>query len=670
MAKKIPRPTTIDFETFKIEGRPVYPPIPVGVSIKPWGKKPRYYAWGHASNNNCAQAQALAALKAAWDQDLLFHNHRFDLDVAEVHLKLPMPHWSRVHDTMFLAFLDDPHAKSIGLKDLAQKKMGWDPEERDAAADWLVEHQPVEGVRISKEPKSDHYAGAYLAYAPGDVVGTYANGDTNRTEALFKTLYPSIVSRGMQAAYDREREMSPILLDMERQGIRVDLNRLRADAKAYQSVRTKLETWLRKRLKAGPEINLGSGAQLLTVLEKAGILDPDDLGRTKPSKTHPAGQPKTDKASLSAAITDPQVAAVLKYDSQLKTCLSTFMESWLATAELSGGLIFTKWNQTMSPDGGTRTGRFSSTPNFQNIPKEFQPIFAHEAVAWNKKHPDDKIDAKKLPKAPFAGLPALPLCRGYVVPMSEDEVLMGRDYSQQEPRILAHFEDGVLKEQYLANPWIDYHDNAKEHLEREFKRTFKRKPVKNINLGLIYGQGVTSLALKNNESYEDTKALKKAILTMYPGLKDMYDDMRRRARANEPIRTWGGREYYCEPPIIIDGKTKTFDYKMVNVLIQGSAADCTKEALIRFVRALGKGCVHRGLKELAKRGWYILLLVHDEIVLSVPQQDLARAQEELRVAMESVEFDVLIGSEGAWSSQDWSSMADYDKKGQILAPWH
>jgi DNA polymerase-1 len=233
---------------------------------------------------------------------------------------------------------------------------------------------------------------------------------------------------------------------------------------------------------------------------------------------------------------------------------------------------------------------------------------------------------------------------------------LGRDYSQQEPRILAHFEGGELQEQYENDPWIDYHDNAKEHLERVMGRRYDRKPVKNINLGIIYGQGVGSLAEKNGSTVEETREIRDAIYNLYPGLKDMYNDMKARAKANEPIKTWGGREYYCEPPTLVKGRIMHFDYKMVNVLVQGSAADCTKEAVIRFYTDV---IVRKG-----NRGWKILLQVHDEIVISVPKSDFYEAMEELRLCMESVEFDVKILSEGAFSALNWASMKDFDKKGK------
>jgi DNA polymerase I-like protein with 3'-5' exonuclease and polymerase domains len=350
-----------------------------------------------------------------------------------------------------------------------------------------------------------------------------------------------------------------------------------------------------------------------------------------------------------AAVTDKVLLAVLNYRAQLHTCLGTFMEPWLRVAEQSGGLIYTQWNQTKMERGsgtmGTRTGRLSSTPNFQNAPKEFKPLFRHEKPE------------SKLPKCPFNGLPALPLVRSYIY-APKGQALIDRDYSQQEPRILAHFEGGPLMEQYQANPWIDFHDHARNELERVMGISYDRKKVKTINLGIIYGMGVGLLAERNESTVEETQAIKKAILQMYPGLKEMYNEMRMRAASNQPIRTWGGREVFCEPPKFVDGELRTYDYKMVNYLIQGSAADCTKEAIIRLydeLVALGRA-----------KEWFIILNVHDQITMLVPRRDIKAAMRVLRDVMEGIEFDVQMLSEGSISLTNWAELKDYDKKGALL----
>lgn len=691
---KIPRVVTIDLESFGIEGRPDYPPVPVGVSIKIGAKKARYYAWGHVpfkgnkGGNNCTKVEAIAALKAVWNNPdgLLMQHSKFDLDLFETHLGLKMPPWQRIHELMFLLFLHNPNALRLDLKSSAHRLLGMPPEEQDVVKDWLITNQPIEGVKIGTGVKSKEPFGKYIAYCPGDIVGPYANGDVDRTYGLFAMLYPLIAEpreghpRGMLPAYDRERKLIPILLDMERRGIRVDLRRLRSDVKLYDGLIEKLSLWVCDRLDVPTDFNLDADAQLLNALARKKLVNVKLMGKT------PKGRTKMDKGAIDLGVTDKVLGGVLKYLTQLKTCVRNFLGPWLTTAEKSGGFIFTNWNQTRgAAGGGARTGRFSSSPNFQNIPKEFGMIFRHEAEAWNAKCAEkDRVDLAKYPVSPF-DLPALPFCRSYIVPMDKNHVMIGRDYSQQEPRIMAHFEGATLMDQYNANPWIDYHDNAKANLDRMFNSNFPRKKVKIINLGLIYGQGTKSLAIALGEPEEDVKQLKKAILSVYPGLDDMYNDMRARAQGKEPVTTWGGRVFYCEPPRRVEltddngdtyMKTITFDYKMVNYLVQGSAADCTKEAMIRIVIRIGEMAtgeeskindpIRRGLAVMAKMGWYMILQVHDEIVMSVPACDMVAAQEVMRAAMESVEFDVLILSEGAWSPDNWHAMQNYDVKGKRL----
>jgi DNA polymerase I-like protein with 3'-5' exonuclease and polymerase domains len=273
-----------------------------------------------------------------------------------------------------------------------------------------------------------------------------------------------------------------------------------------------------------------------------------------------------------------------------------------------------------------------------NMPKDFDALWSHQ-------------DPKK-PKCPFKDMPDLPQCRGYVIPYKDDHVLIDRDYSQQEPRILAHFDGGSLMDKYIENPWIDFHDYAKAELEKMGK-FYERKPVKNTNLGLIYGMGVGKLAEKNNMSVEEAGELKKAILALYPGLKAMYKDMKARAAMRIPVKTWGGREYYCEEPKMVNNRMMEFSYKLPNALIQGSAADCTKEAIIRWWRRKDKD-------------EYLLLNVHDQITCSVPKKKINPSMEKLRVVMEGIEFDVPMLSEGSWSDKSWADLIDYDKKGKVL----
>lgn len=619
-------PVTIDFETFGIGPRPhEYPPKPVGVSIKYPGKKAKYYGWGHPSENNCTWREGQRALAKAWGyaHGLLFHNAKFDLDVATTHMDVEMPHWTKVHDTMLLLFLNDPEAWSLSLKPSAERYLNLPPDEQDEVRDYLIENQPVVGVKISKGAgKVKEPFGKYIAYAPGKLVGKYANGDVERTEALFKHVADQvIVKRKMSEAYDRERKLLIILLYMERKGVAVDVERLRLDIRRFETEKEKIERKIRNYIKADLDINLDSGDQLIETMLASGVVKEEDLLYTDKGKV------QTNKAALDDMIKDQKLKQLLVWRTQLSTCLNTFMKPWYETAK-EGGLIYTQWNQIRSTHAGgsigTRTGRLSSTPNFQNIPKMLSA---------------------------FKGMMPLPLVRDYLIPF-KGHVFVDRDYSQQEPRILAHFEDGQLRDKYIENPWIDFHDTAQEELAH-MGLHYERRPVKNTNLGLIYGMGVGLLAERSGLTVQEAKTLKAAILRLYPGLKDMYADMKTIAALKEPIRTWGGREYYCEEPKVVKNRLMSFDYKMVNKLIQGSAADCTKEAIIRFWDHPDR-----------KQDWFLVLNVHDQLTVSCPTRDKKAAMEILRETMESIEFDVPMLTEGAWSKVSWHQLQDYDVKGK------
>lgn len=590
---------TIDFETERIEGRPSYPPKPVGVAIKIEGCKPIYLAWGHPVGNNTTKENAIQVLASVWSKyDLIFQNGKFDIDVAEVHMDMVRKHWSEYHDTMFLIYLDNPHADTYSLKPAAQRILGMPPDEQEAVRDWLLANS---GLKLSVDKRKENYWAGYICLAPGDLVGKYAIGDVVRTERLFMKLYDSIVERGMLRAYDVERELCLCLLDMERQGLPIDHDRLAADVAMYTDTMAQVEAEIYNTIGV---VNINSGAELMKALMDANLVDSENLMYTK------KGNVQTNKAAMTKVLGQNRISKLLAYRSQLYTCLNTFMIPWLKQSTKKGNnwLIYTKWNQVKGSESGfnqgTKTGRMSSTPNFQNIPNKFDE--------------DETLN-----------LPPLPKVRSYVIAFAGD-TLFGRDYSQQELRILAHYEDGVVKAAYDAEPHMDFHTFAQGLINSKTGRNFERKPIKNTGFGLIYGMGLGTLAMKSNITVELAAEVKKAYLDCFPGLKVMYKDMKYFADNNIPIHTWSGREYFCEPPALVDGRMRSFDYRMVNKLIQGSAADCTKEAILRFYRK--------------KRPQDKLLLsIHDELVLSSPDMlgDVVMSE-----CMESVEFNVPMFTDG------------------------
>lgn len=618
---KAPSVIVIDFETAAIESRPSYPPEPVGVSIKwPRDKKPRYYAWGHPSENNCDKAEAVRRVNEAWSSDLplLFHNAKFDVDVAQTHMRCgPLP-WERCHDTMFLLFLADPHASSLALKPAAERLLDMPPEERDLVREWLVEHKIVRS--------NDSRWGAHICKAPGKLVGEYANGDVIRTHRLFELLYCRIYDEDMLDAYQRERQLMPIFLENERVGLNIDVENLEGDVASYTQEMSKVERWLRKRLKA-PELNFDCDDDVGAVLDREGLVTEWVLTKT--------GQRSVSKKNMTRdKFSDPRVFLALGYRNRLKTCMSMFMEPWLAQAAASDGSIFPNWNQVRQMKSGddtkgTRTGRPScDDPNLLNVSKSFY----------------DRGDGYEHPKF-IANLRELPLVRRYVRPDRGCKWLH-RDYNQQELRILAHFEDGEIMAAYKQNPRMDIHTFVQDEIERIAHKTVDRGSTKTMNFGRVYGQGLGSLAEKLNLPVEEVKQIRDAQNRALPGLPELDRSIKELSRTGEPIVTWGGRRYYVEPPKFVEkfGREMTFEYKLLNYLIQGSAADATKEAIIRYHRA--------------KRNGRFLVTVYDEINISAPDKALKQEMKILRECMEGLAFDVPMLSDGKVGTC-WGDLVKY-----------
>lgn len=636
-------PVIVDFETFAIKPYPYYPPQPVGVSIKYFGEPARYYAWGHPTGNNSTFKEAKKALEAACacEDGVCFHNADFDTAVLSKFFSINLG-WERIHDTLFLYYLYNPNAESLALKDIAHKELDMPPEERDAVAEWLVINQPAKGINITTGKAVKYPAGAYIALAPGDLVAEYANGDVIRTEALFNFLYPKIVELGMLRAYDVERELMLILQENSKKGVRIDLVTLRKDIEAYTAIDRKLEAWIKRKIGVNDDFNLNSGHQYVSALVESGLVDKSKLQFTANNKY------KSDKTTLDDIIIDKQMLAVRRYTQALNTCLNTFMIPWLEQAELTGGTIHTTWNQTRRGDAsskkGARTGRLSSTPNFMNIPKVFKDLFTD--IDW-------PISYEYKP---------LPICRKYILPAEEGHVLINRDYSQQEPRIFCHFVGGPLLQKYKENPWIDSYDHIVDYVNSRGIRA-SRDAIKVIYLGLLYGMGLNlmlaSIKSKVGDvvSQDTLKQIRGVVMDSLPGWHDINKDMKWRAKNDKPIRTWLGRLHYCEPASIDPetGAVREYDYKMVNTLIQGSAADCTKVAIIRSYKAMKESNIDAR--------FYVT--VHDEIMYSVLETNLYEGMSILRDTMESVEFDIPILSEGKAGSR-WDTLRSYDKKGEVI----
>ena len=635
MAFECPKWTTVDFETQKIEPRPNYPPKPAGVAIKRLGeRKGRYYAWGHPTENNCSESEGYGAVRDVFKsgQPILMQEAKFDSEVACKWIpRCPMPRWDLLHDTKYMLFLRNPHSLSLSLKPSAEIYLGMAPDEQADLRDWILKH-----VKGSK--KSDW--GAYIALAPGNLVGKYAIGDVVRTDGLGRLLLPYVHAHNMMDAYNRERHLMPVLLRNEQEGIKCDVDALAVDIPRMQQDIETCDGFIRKRLR-NKNLNIDSDVDFANALASAKIVADDQWVVTK------TGRRSTSKKNLLPGMfRDIRVFQAFSHRNKLSTCVGTFAEPWFEQAQATAGnTIHTIWRQVKGGGGGegdaggARSGRMQSAPNFQNIPKNF-----------NKK---DINYSKPI----FLDVLDLPLMRKYLLPDSSKHLWGRRDISQQELRILAHFEDGSLLKNYLVDPRYDMHKLVHDGVLEIVGMDFERDKIKAFNFQDIYGGGIPAFCQSLGCDYATAKRVKQAKIALMPDVQALRDDIEALARDGKPIRTWGGREYFVEESRYVEkhGRVMDFFYKLLNYLIQGSAADDTKEVLIRY-------------DEHPRREGRMLVAVHDEANISVLSKRIKPEMQVLREVIQSVEFDVPMLSDGEIGNS-WGSLTKFAEKEFNMKAW-
>ncbi len=579
---------TVDFETLPIVGNSVKdPPKPIGVSIKLNAEVSCYYEGKHM----------LSPLRAIWDgeEPILFHNAPFDLRVAEVHLGLPRPRWDRVHDTMYLVFFEDPYG-ALGLKPCAERYLGWPNDEQNALKAWIFANVP----RVTEKSW-----GAEIYRAPLELIAPYAEADTDMTYGLYQHL-----KRWHGAdCYKRERKLSPTFISSTIRGIRVNRSLLAQHIPVFKVALERARAVLRVTLGVGIGVNLNSPIQLADALDKGRFVDGWE--------TTPKGARSTKKENLRKHIVDINLLNLMDYIGSLETSLNTFMDPWLADSE-EDGRIYPEWNQIRNfekgKSAGTRTGRPScSKPNLLNVPTEYDITTPEELEV------------------------TLPFCRIYLLP-EEGHVWLKRDYASQEIRIAAHFADGELMSIYNEDPDFDPHEMARKIILHESGIALRRKQVKIMAFRIIYGGGAPAVAGALNKTIEEGANLKRAYLRAVPDIANLAKDTKNRGYANLPIHTWGGREYYTQPP----SAGRSYEYKLMNYLVQGSAADQTKQCINDWDDT-------RDADEL------FIVTVYDEIDISVPIEKAVAGMQRLKYAMEQDFFDVPMLTDG-FTGPNWNDL--------------
>lgn len=598
----------IDMETYGIEPRPKYPPKPVGMASYVDGQK-AYWPCRAESDKTACRTRLRAWARAGYT--FVFHHAGFDLDVLETHLGFAWP--ARVHDTLLLAYLFEPRAPTFSLKPLCERLFGEKPVERDRLRDWIVER--VKGAT----PKT---WGAYISEAPFELVRPYAIGDVVRTYRLVRHFLSQLnKDRRMRDAYTRELKVTRVLVKMERRGVPVAVRALTRDVKLWEARQAALEHKLYADLKVpkaarGPEFPW-SGKNFAHQVLRSGLID--DLPLTK------KGNYSTSADNLGPLL-PKKIAHRLEVRAQLATCINTFALPWLRQAR-DGGRFFARYNQVRQDYHGsgamvgTTTGRLSMTPNLQNVIRS------------------DKGEE-------------VPQLRAYLVPIGKHWWLK-LDYAQQEFRIFAHVESGEFLERYQKDPTMDAHTVIGEILKEKAGVTLARREVKDINFGVLYGMGREKMAKKLKLDDLTTQRTLKSYHAALPGIRTLQRMFRDRAEANEPIYTWGGRRYYVEPPKMVTKERygtkrlelQTYDYKLLNLYVQGSAADATKEAMVRYDES--------GWNEDDKGP--LLLQVHDELDAMAAKGLERQVMAQLKKAMESIELDIPLLTDRLASLKSWDA---------------
>lgn len=444
---------------------------------------------------------------------------------------------------------------------------------------------------------------------PVERVAPYAAADVDMTHRLVGVLEPELRQRALWKLFTEvEMPLVTVLADMEMRGIKLDVDYLRQMSAELQKRLLDLEQQIHRLV--GYKFNIGSTQQLSKALFETLALPAQGVPKTK------SGYYSTAASVLENLQGKHPVIDLLLEHRQLAKLRSTYVEALPVLVNPRTGRLHTSYNQT-----GTVTGRLSSSePNLQNIPIRTET--------------------------------GREVRRAFVA--DEGHLLLASDYSQVELRILAHIsQDPAMLEAFRRGEDIHATTAAALYGVPISQVTpAMRRVAKTTNFAISYGVTGYGLSQQTELTPEEGNQFIDAYFARFPKVKAYLDETRRRAAEQGYVETLLGRRRYF-PELqsgakVHAGVRSAAERMAINTPIQGTAADIIKIAMVRL---------HRALRERGLRAGMILQ-VHDELVLEVPQKEVSTVAPLVREVMEGayrldapLKVDMKIG-------ENWLEMED------------
>jgi DNA polymerase-1 len=436
---------------------------------------------------------------------------------------------------------------------------------------------------------------------PVENVVDYAAEDADVTLQLANVFEPLLKEKNaIKLAEEIENPLIYVLADIEKEGVKIDIETLNAYSIELQIEITKAEQSVYE--KAGLKFNLASPKQLGEVLFDHLKLDP----KAKKTKT---GQYQTGEDVLNLLANKSDIVKDILDFRQLQKLKSTYVDALPLLVNPKTGRVHTSFNQAVAA-----TGRLSSNnPNLQNIPIRTER-------------------GREVRKA--------------FIPRDEDHVLLSADYSQIELRIIAE----ISKEENMLDAFtkgIDIHTAtaAKVYgIGIEEVDSNQRRNAKAVNFGIIYGQSAFGLSQNLNIPRKEAAEIIEQYFTQYPGIKRYMSDTMNFARENGFVETIMGRRRYLRDINSANQTVRGYaERNAINAPIQGSAADLIKIAMIN---------IHQDMQD-QKLESKMTMQVHDELVFDVLKTEIEQMKEIITHRMKTaikteVPIEIEIGEGNNW----------------------